>query len=170
MRGVDYHIASPPGWYLRCAVGIQASLGTTGEMLAGDVAEGHRGAERDPAAGIVTAHDAGRVIADRVQSLDRTPRGIEHSCLMVGANAGKGAQIAQDHLDRVERPAFERRHARIGLVLGVSEKAVVGGCAFAELGVLTPAGVRVDGLDRTLQRLCVDACALGQVGEGVSSY
>src|SRR3954454_22425796 len=44
---------------------------------AGDVTEGHDRAEGDARTGIVAPHDAGAIVADRIQAEDRGAGGVE---------------------------------------------------------------------------------------------
>src|SRR5688500_1694962 len=52
--------------------GIHAS-----HVPAGDVTEGHDRAEGDARTGIVAPHDAGAIVADRIQAGDRGAGGVE---------------------------------------------------------------------------------------------
>ena len=71
------------------------------ECLTHDVAKGQRRAERDARSGVVATHDAGRVVADGVQTLDRLPVLREHLAGFVRQQAGKCADLTDDDLDGV---------------------------------------------------------------------
>ena len=116
-----------PGW---ARVGVDRRkpwltafvLGDTRGVPAGDVAEGHRRAEIDAAGGVVAAHDARHVGPGRIQPRDRRAVCVQHAGAGIGLQSGEGAEAAGDHLDGVERPAFDRRDAGVGLVVGVASE------------------------------------------------
>ena len=105
------------------------------QMPAGDIAEGQRGPERDAGARIVPAHDARHVVAGGVKPVNGAAVGIERAGMLVGPDAGIGAEIADHELDRIEGRAFERRDAGIGAVQRVALVAVVGARSLAEIGI-----------------------------------
>src|SRR5205823_5107028 len=84
-----------------------------GEVAAGDMAEGQGRSERDARPGIVAAHDAQNVIADRIQPVDWLSSTIENACVPVGDQTGVGPEIADDEFDGVIRRLLERRYARV---------------------------------------------------------
>src|SRR5262249_14462482 len=90
------------------------------KMLAGDIAKGERRSERDAGAGIIAAHDARHVVAGGIEALDHLASRIERPRIRVGLDPGIGAEIADHHLDGVERPVFDRRDARVRSILRVS--------------------------------------------------
>src|SRR5689334_745778 len=71
------------------------------QMLSGDVTEGERRAERDTGARIVAAHDARHVVARGIKPGDDFPLGIERTGVLVGLDAGIGAEIADHELERI---------------------------------------------------------------------
>src|SRR5437868_1148797 len=82
-------------------------------MPASDIAEGQGRAERDAGAGIVAAHDACHVVADGIKPGDRAVSRVERAGMLVGLDAGIGAEIADHDLDGVERTVLELRDAGI---------------------------------------------------------
>jgi hypothetical protein len=115
--------------------------------LAADVAEGDGRPQRDAGAGVVAAHDAGGVVAHRVQAGDGPVVGAQHARVLVGGQAGEGADVAHHQADGVERAVLQRRQAGVGAVVGVALVAVVGLAALAEVGVLAAARGFVEALD-----------------------
>src|SRR6516225_8589696 len=99
-----------------CASGLLA-----GQVTPGDVAEGHDRPERDAGAGIIAAHDRGAIIADGVESADRSAIVAHHAADHVGGQSIEGAEIAHDDLQRVIGASADRSDIRIGLVLGIAE-------------------------------------------------
>ena len=116
-------------------------------MPRGYVAERDGGPERDAPTGVVAAHDARRVVAHRIEARYRPPVFGEHLRVLVAAKPREGAEIANDQLDRVERPLPDRRNARIGPVVRIAERAVVGRRAFGEFRIFPVFGMLVEILD-----------------------
>ena len=113
-------------------------------MLARDIAERQRRAERDAGAGIVAAHDARHVVAGGIEARDRLAVGIERARMLVGLDAGIGAEIADHHLDRVERSVLDRRDAGVRAVQRVALVAVIGARSLAEGGIASLGGVALN--------------------------
>jgi len=148
-----------------------------GHVPCRDIGEGDGRAERDAAARVVAAHDARRVVARRIEPGDRPAVLTQDLGILVAAQAREGAEVAHHHLDGVVGRRLQRRDAGVRLVLGVAQRAVVGGAAAPVLGMLDVAGVDVvaaDGLgepsgaraDLARQRLgrrAADGVALFQV-------
>src|SRR5262245_30247294 len=96
---------------LACGLRRVAPGGAVGEMTAGNVAEGQRRPKRDAGAGIIAAHDARHVVAGGIEPGNHPSLRIERACVLVGDDAGIGAEIADHHLDGVERAVLDRRDA-----------------------------------------------------------
>jgi hypothetical protein len=135
------------------------------ELQARHVAEGQRRAERDARAGVVAAHDAGRVVAHGIQALDGLAVGVEHAGLLVGDETGEGADVAHDQPDGVVRAVLQRRHARVGRDVGVALVAVVGLAALAEERVFPGGGGLVELLHGGFEHLRRNADLLGQLAD-----
>ena len=129
-------------------------------MTTGDIAEGHRRSEIDAACGIVPAHDAGRVRADRIQARDRLARAGQNARLGVGVQPGEGAEAAGNDLDRVERPCLDGRHTGVGLLRRIATSPFVGGRAAAEFRILTVACMAIVRLNRAREAVGIDAARL----------
>src|SRR5215203_342533 len=76
--------------------------GDGGEVQGGDVAEGHRGADGGPGAGVAVPHHGGAGVPGRVQADDRGAVRAQDPGPFVGAQPALGAQIAGDQLGGVE--------------------------------------------------------------------
>src|SRR5207302_9598426 len=98
----------------------------SGNMLARDIAERQRRAERDAGAGIVAAHDARHIVADRIEARDRLSGRVQCAGAGVGPDAGVSAEITDHHLDRTERAVRDRRDAGVGAVQRIALVAVIG--------------------------------------------
>src|SRR5436305_1035109 len=94
-------------------------------MSGRNVAEGHSRSQRDPATGIVTAHDARRIVAGGVKAGNRRAVFGKHARMLVAPQSGKRAEVADHDLDGVERTLLERRHARVWLVRGIAEPEII---------------------------------------------
>src|SRR4051794_13064511 len=125
--------------FMRLLAGLSrvALGGGVGEMTAGNVAEGQRRPKRNAGAGIIAAHDAGHVVAGGIEPRNDPAFGIQRPRVLVGDDAGIGAEIAHHHLDGVERTVLDRRHARVRAVQRVALVAVVGLRALAESGIVS---------------------------------
>ncbi|HMO42635.1 MAG TPA: penicillin-binding protein 1C, partial [Phenylobacterium sp.] len=65
---------------------------------------------------------------------DAVAAGIQNLCIRVGLQPRKGPQIADIQSHRIERRRSQRRHAGVGLVVGVAEAAVIAGRSLAKGG------------------------------------
>src|ERR1700712_2770181 len=129
---------------------------STCDMPARDIAERQRRAERDACAGIVAAHDAGHVVARGIEARDRLAVAIERARVLVGLYSCVSAEIANHHLDGVERPVLDRRDAGIRPMQRVALVAVIGARSLAESGIPPAGGVLVEFFDRSLESPGVD--------------
>src|SRR3954463_10919257 len=100
--------------------------GTVGEMTAGNVAEGQRRPKRDAGAGIIAAHDARHVVTGGIEPRNDPSFCIQRPRILVGDDAGIGAEIADHHLDGVERTVLDGRDARVRAVQRIALVAVIG--------------------------------------------
>ena len=57
--------------------------------------------------------------------------------VFIATNAHRCANVPGIDFDCIKRPGLQNTQARIGLVFGISQIAVVGGTAFAKITVLT---------------------------------
>src|SRR6186713_2535114 len=109
--------------------------GAVGEMTPGNVAEGQRRPKRDAGTGIIAAHDARHVVAGGIKPGNHPALRVQRPRILVGDDAGIGAEIADHHFDGVERAVIDRGHAGVGAVHGVALVAVIGLRALAEGGI-----------------------------------
>src|ERR1700756_4931920 len=144
-----------------CASGLLA-----GQVTPGDVAEGHDRPERDASAGIVAAHDRGPIIADGIESGDRSTVATHHPTDRVRAQPVERAEIAHDDLERVVRSAPDRSHIRIGLVLGIAQIAVEGRRTASELPIDAANGALIVLAHRSFQAVGVDTYRPSEVTQG----
>ena len=135
-------------------------------MFARDISESQRGSERDAGAGIVAAHDSRHVVVNCIEARDRLAVGIECAGVLVGPDAGIGAEIADHHLDRVERSVLDRRDARVRPMQRVALVAVVGARSLAESRIAAFRRRGVEFGNGGLESLSVDAGAIGEFGQG----
>src|SRR5215475_15250140 len=105
---------------------------------------------------MLAAHDARHVVAGRIEALDHRASRIERPRMRVGLDPGIGAEIADHHLDGVERPALDRRDAGVGPMLRVALISVIGARALAEIRIGAVDGILVERSDRRLQSLRID--------------
>lgn len=83
------------------------------DVVGGDVAEGHRGADGGAGPGVAVAHDGGAGVAGRVQAGDDGAVVAQHPGVRVGDQAALGAEVAGDDAERVERGQPQRREAGV---------------------------------------------------------
>lgn len=83
-------------------------------MACRDIAEGDRCSKRDPTARIVAAHDAGGIVARRIEPHNRLAVVTEDSRMLVSAKAGESSKVADDELHSVERTLFDPSKWRMG--------------------------------------------------------
>src|SRR5882757_11296291 len=107
------------------------------DVPARDVAEGQRGPERDAGAGIVTAHDAGHVVAGGIEPVDRVTIGVKRARVCVGLDSGIGAEIADHHLDRIKWSMLDRSDAGVRSMQRIALKPVVGARPLAKGGIVS---------------------------------
>ena len=79
-------------------------------------------------------------VAVQIAMLDRQTVGIQRAGMLVGPDAGVGAEIADHQLDRVERPVLDRRDAGVRAVQRIALVAVIGARALAEGGIAALSG------------------------------
>src|SRR5690606_13998820 len=103
-----------------------------GKMPAGDVAEGHDRPEGDACARVAATHDAGPVVACRVQAGDRLASFVQHLPGRGGLDSVEGAQVAHQDLQGVVGAFANGCHAGIGFVFRIGEVAVEGGRSAAK--------------------------------------
>ena len=86
-----------------CRAPFKAERVGQGNVPAGDVAEGHGGADHDAGRWIGAAHDARHVVADRIEAGDRPPLRADDAGMRVGHDARKRAEFTRDHAHCVVR-------------------------------------------------------------------
>src|SRR5690606_34161747 len=151
---------------LRCPLArFPGSLVGPGHVARGDIAEGDGRSQRDTATRVVAAHNARRVIACGVEAGHRSAVAVQDAGLLLAAQAGEGAEIADDELHGIERAGFYRRQARIRPMFGIPERKVISGAALVKLRVLAPARRAVVGFDRAFELVRVDADLLGKLAQ-----
>ena len=68
-------------------------------MLPRNIPARQRGTERDAGAGIVAAHDARHIVAGGIEAGDRLAVFVQRAGVLVGPDAGIGAEVADHQLD-----------------------------------------------------------------------
>lgn len=139
-------------------------------MPGGDVAERQRRAEVDPACRIMPAHDAGHVATCRVEPGDGLAMGVEHLCLRVDPEPGKGAEAARLHFHGIKRAGLYWGNAGVGKVRRIALFAVVGRCAATEQRVFAKARMRVVVINSAAQPAGIDTAGAGQFFKGVAGF
>ena len=91
--------------------------------------------------------------------------GVERAGVLVGLDAGIGAEVADHHLDGVERAVPDRRDAGVGAVQRVTLIAVVGARALAEIRIASFSGGLIEFFDRRRERLRIDPGLGGEFGQ-----
>src|ERR1017187_828653 len=133
-----------------------------GQHSAGYISEGHAKAQRRPAAGITALEHTGHVVAYRKQAGHQAPIAAHHARPRIRLHAGKVADVARVHPNRVVRRFIDRRHAWIGRVAHVAEEAPVGVPALAERRVFAGGRVPVEIAQRLHECKRIDARCTGE--------
>src|SRR6267378_6574560 len=141
------------------------SCGHLREVATCDVAEGQSRTKCDARARIIAAHDARDIVSDCVEARDRLTITAEHTRVFIGHQTGVCAEIADDHLDRVERSVFDRLHAWIRRVQRIALVTVVGLAALSECRVLALSRMDVDVLYGLFKSCRIDTSLVGEFAQ-----
>src|SRR5260370_27756723 len=112
-------------------------------MLRREIAEGERRTELEARTRIGAVHDRVHIVAAGVKLADRGPATVRTSPVRVGEKARRGSEVARIDRDGIERRLFDRRNARVWLVVRIAEIALIGIAAAADLGIDSMAGAFV---------------------------
>src|SRR5260370_40970826 len=112
-------------------------------MLRREIAEGERRTELEARTRIGAVHDRVHIVAAGVKLADRGSATVQPSAVLVGEQARRGSEVARIDRDGIERRLFDRRNARVWLVVRIAEIALIGIAAAAELGIDSMAGAFV---------------------------
>src|SRR5258705_8510900 len=141
------------------------SCGHLREVATCDVAEGQSRTKCDARARIIATHDARDIVSDRVEARYRLTITAEHARMLIGRQTRVSSEIANDHLDRIERSVFERLHAWIRRVQRITLETVVGLAALSECRVLALARMYVDVLYCLFKSCGINAGLVGEFAQ-----
>ena len=82
-------------------------------MSCSEIAKSHRGSKGNTATGVIAAHDACGVIADRIQTFNDFAITVKHPGLIIRLQTRKTAKFARPNSQSKIRPYVERRKRRI---------------------------------------------------------
>src|SRR5262245_55306612 len=106
-------------------------------MPAREISKGERWSERDAGSGIGSAHDRLHVIPAGVEACNDPTVDVQHARLAIGDDSAGGSDIPGIDPHGIERSLRDRSKARVALGdPRVAEITIVGGAAFAKVGVL----------------------------------
>jgi len=108
------------------------------DVLGGDVAEGHGGADGRARARVAATHDRGGGVANRIQTFHCGVVGAQHPRELVRAQSAGRAEITQNDLEREVRRLAERVQIRVRQ-RGVAVVVVVRAVTAVEVVIVTGA-------------------------------